>query len=161
MKKNNLGFTLIELIVTLAVVSILLLTGVPMINQMLDNNRLVSEINSIAGSLSLARSESIKRGATVTVCGSSDGSTCDTANWESGWIIFSDANHNATLESTDTLLKVFAAFNGPSTLRLSRSDLTTRLQYRPNGSLRNQVSPDASDSDRGTFTLCEKAGGDM
>ena len=123
MNKNNHGFTLIELIVTLAVVSILLLTGIPALNQMTNNNRLVTQINNIAGGLALARSESIKRGRSITLCGSTDGATCDTSNWESGWIIFSDANNNAILESTtDTMLKVATQFSGGSTLRLSRSD---------------------------------------
>lgn len=163
MTKNNHGFTLIELVITLAVVSILLLTGIPMISKMTDNNRLVSQINSISGSLSLARSESIKRGTTVTVCGSTDAETCDTSNWENGWIIFSDVNSNAVLESTtDSKLGVISAFNGPSILRLSQSDLATRIQYKPNGALRNQVTPDATNSDEATFTLCEKAsGGDV
>lgn len=161
MIKNNHGFTLIELIVTLAVVSILLVTGIPMLNQMVDSNRLVAQINSVAGSLSLARSESIKRGSTITICGSTDTITCDTANWESGWIVFQDVNNNAILESEDTRLQVVATFNGPSTLRLSRSDVTTRVQYKSSGALRNQVTPDATNTDRATFTLCEKAGGDV
>ena len=157
MTKNNHGFTLIELIVTLAVVSILLLTGIPMLNQMTENNRLVTQINSIAGSLAVARSESIKRGASVTLCGSTNGTTCDTSNWESGWIVFSDANNNAILESaTDTMLKIVAPFTGGSTLRLSQSDSASIIRYRSDGSLRDQ-NGDATLTDKGTFTLCEQS----
>ena len=154
MNKNIQGFTLIELIVTLAVVSILLLTGIPMLNQMTTNNRLVTQINNIAGSLAIARSESIKRGASITLCGSTDGTTCDSSSWESGWIVFSDANNNAVLDSaTESMLKIVAPFSGGSTLRLSQSDSTSIIRYRSDGSLRD-LDADAT-TNRGTFTLCD------
>ena len=157
MNKNNHGFTLIELIVTLAVVSILLLTGIPMLNQMTTSNRLVTQINSIAGSLSVARSESIKRGESITLCGSTDGATCDTSNWESGWIVFTDADNNAVLNSaTESMLKIVDQFSGGSTLRLSQSDSASIMRYRSDGSLRDQNS-DATRTDKGTFTLCDSS----
>ncbi len=157
MNKNNHGFTLIELIVTLAVVSILLLTGIPLLSQMTTSNRLVTQINSIAGSLAVARSESIKRGTSITLCGSTNGTTCNTSSWELGWIVFSDANNNATLESTtDSMLKIVTPFSGGSTLRLSQSDSASIIRYRADGSLRDQ-NADATLTDRGTFTLCDSA----
>lgn len=160
MTKNNHGFTLIELIVTLAVVSILLLTGIPMLNQMTTSNRLVTQINSIAGSLAIARSESIKRGSSITLCGSTDGATCNTSSWESGWIVFADADNNAILNSaagtSEKMLKIVASFSGGSTLRLSQSDSTNIMRYRSDGSLRDQDS-DATRTDKGTFTLCEQS----
>ena len=157
MNKNIQGFTLIELIVTLAVVSILLLTGIPMLTQMTTSNRLVTQINSIAGSLSVARSESIKRGVSITLCGSTDGATCDTSSWESGWIVFSDADNNAVLNSaTETRLKIVAPFSGGSTLRLSESDSTSVIRYRSDGSLRD-MDGDATRTNKGTFTLCEQS----
>lgn len=156
MTKNIQGFTLIELIVTLAVVSVLLLTGIPMLNQMITNNRLVTQINNIAGSLSVARSESIKRGESITLCGSTDGATCDTSSWESGWIVFSDANNNAVLDSaTESMLKIVAPFSGGSTLRLSQSDSTSIMRYRSDGSLRDLDSSVTGINNQGTFTLCD------
>lgn len=156
MKKNNHGFTLIELIVTLAVVSIVLATGIPALNQMTSSNRLVSQINNIAASLALARSESIKRGQSITLCGSTDGSTCNTSSWETGWIIFSDSNNNATLDSatTDSMIKIVTQFSGGSTLRLSQSDNTGIIRYRSDGGLRDQGGGTIG-TDRGTFTLCD------
>ena len=156
MNKNNHGFTLIELIVTLAVVSILLLTGIPMLNQMTTNNRLVTQINSIAGSLAVARSESIKRGSSITLCGSTDGATCNSSSWESGWIVFSDADNNAVLSSTagtsESMLKIVGQFSGGSTLRLSQSDSTSVIRYKSEGSLRD-LGTDGTN--KATFTLCD------
>lgn len=156
MNKNNHGFTLIELIVTLAVVSILLLTGIPMLNQMTTSNRLSTQINTVAGSLAIARSESIKRGTSITLCGSTDGATCDTSSWESGWIIFADADNNAILDSTagtsESMLKIVSPFSGGSTLRLSQSDSTSVIRFKSEGSLRD-LGIDGTN--KGTFTLCE------
>jgi len=151
------GFTLIELIVTMAVVSIILVTGIPALNQMTNKNRLVTQINDISGSLAVARSESIKRGESITLCGSTDGSTCNTSNWEAGWIVFSDADNNAVLNSaTETMIKIVAPFSGGSTLRLSDSDSTSVMRYKSDGSLRD-LNADATRTDKGTFTLCEQA----
>ena len=159
MNKNNHGFTLIELVVTMAVVSIVLLTGIPALNQMTSSNRFVTQINSISGSLALARSESIKQSNSITLCGSTDGAACDTPNWELGWIIFSDVNNNATLDSaTDTMLKIVDKFSGGSTLRLSRSDSTSVIRYKSDGSLRDIDSSITSINNRGTFTLCPSDG---
>ena len=156
MNKNIQGFTLIELIVTLAVVSILLLTGIPMLNQMTTNNRLVTQINNIAGSLAVARSESIKRGNSITLCGSTDGATCNSSSWESGWIVFSDADNNAVLSSTagtsESMLRIVGQFSGGSTLRLSQSDSTSIIRYKPDGSLRD-LGTDGTN--KATFTLCD------
>ncbi|MDH5370429.1 MAG: GspH/FimT family pseudopilin [Gammaproteobacteria bacterium] len=153
MTKNH-GFTLIELIITLAVVSIVLMTGIPALNQMTDSNRLVTQINSIAGSLALARSEAIKTGSVVTVCASSDAATCNVDTWESGWIVFTDKNKdNAINSSTDYLIKIQGQLNGGTTLRLSNYDVTGIYQFLPDGSSRDR---DLSGTSMGTFTLCNK-----
>ncbi|MCK5385592.1 MAG: GspH/FimT family pseudopilin [Gammaproteobacteria bacterium] len=156
MTKNNHGFTLIELIVTLAVVSIVLVTGIPALTQMTDNNRLVTQINSIAGSLALARSEAIKSATTVTLCVSTNGTSCDgtdATNWENGWLVFTDSNRdNAINGSTDTLIKIQNKFNGGTTLRLSIYDVTGVYQFLADGTSRDR---NLSGSSVGTFTLCE------
>ena len=148
MNKNH-GFTLIELIVTLAVVAIVLVTGIPALNQMTDNNRLVSQINSIAGSLSLARSEAIKTGSVVTVCASSDSATCNVTTWESGWIVFTDVDKDNVVDSgTDTIIKIEGALNGGTTLRLTNYDVAGIYQFLPDGSSRDR---DLSGASVGTF----------
>ena len=158
MNKNIQGFTLIELIVTMAVVSIVLLTGMPALNDMTNNNRLVTQINSIAGSLALARSEAIKTGSVVTVCASSDAATCDVTTWHSGWIAFTDVDKDAAINtSDDKLIQVQGALNGGATLTLSLNDTGSGgiYQFLPDGSSRDR---DISGSTVGTFTLCPADG---
>lgn len=156
MKKYS-GFTLIELLVTLAVIAILVLVGTPMVASILGSNKTVANYNKVAGSLALARSEAIKRGATISICGSTDGATCDTSNWEDGWIVFVDFDKNLAVDAGDgdTILRIGEALGDGYTLRLSQSDVATSLQYRTDGTLRDR---DADGFDSGTFTLCDKDG---
>ena len=79
------GFTIIELMVTVAVAGILLAVAVPSFNQMAVNSRLTTQVNDVVGALNLARSEAIKRNARVSFCrvGSETAVNCETAsgNW--------------------------------------------------------------------------------
>ena len=66
MNANN-GFTLIELMVTVAVLAIVLSLGVPSYRALIINNRLTAQANALVASINLARSEAIKRGVRVWV----------------------------------------------------------------------------------------------
>jgi len=80
------GFTLIELLVTISIVAILASLAVPAFNEAMLGGKLTSLANNFVASAQFARSEAIKRNAAVTLCASSDGSTC-TGAWKDGWIV--------------------------------------------------------------------------
>lgn len=83
---SQLGFTLVELMVAIAVLAVLLGIAVPMFTDSTLGSRLRTQANDLAGAALLARSEAIKRNQAVTLCASSDGATC-TGAWASGWIV--------------------------------------------------------------------------
>lgn len=85
--RNSKGFTLIELMVTVAVVGILAVVGVPAMAGLINANRINSASDNLTAALQLARSEAIRRGTSVTVCASNDGQACaSTTSWNR-WIV--------------------------------------------------------------------------
>jgi type IV fimbrial biogenesis protein FimT len=154
--KHFKGFTLIELMVTLAVAAIIMTVAVPSFNNLIRNNRLTVQNNELVSTLLVARSEAVKRSTTVTVCASSDQATCDTSNWESGWIVFADFNADRVVDAgggtcavgEDCILFTGNAFNGGNTLRSSLFTNSGFVQYSAQGTI---DSP-------GTFTVCDSRG---
>lgn len=92
------GLTLIELIVTLAVVSVLLAYGVPQFKSTTANSRLTSAINTLTGDLAFARTEAIKRGESVKV------TATDAADWAAdGWTVAINISGGAKLRISPAL----------------------------------------------------------
>lgn len=72
MIRANRGFTLVELMIVLALIAVIASFAIPQFGRMIDNNRVVSTTNSIVGLLSFSRSEAIRRGARVTATAQND-----------------------------------------------------------------------------------------
>lgn len=85
------GFTLIELVVTVAISAVLLAVAAPALVQYTANGRLSAHADAFSASARLARGEAIKRNASVTMCVSSNGASCEAGAWHSGWIVMAGA----------------------------------------------------------------------
>lgn len=87
------GFTIIELMITLLVAAILVGAGIPALSDFVSERSLAADISRFNGALAIARSEAITRGKNVVVCPSSDGESClASTEWAGGWIVFRDLN---------------------------------------------------------------------
>ena len=105
---GQLGFTLIELVVTIAVGAILTAIAIPAFQSFVMNDRDSAQVNSLAYSFNYARSEAVKQDLPggVTVCPSSTGAPpCNGAAWQQGWIVYyTDANGvNQVLQAVPAL----------------------------------------------------------
>ncbi len=101
------GFTLLELMITIAVLGILLGVGVPSFMGVIHTNRLAASTNELVTALHGVRAEAIKQSQRVTLCKSSNGAACAAeGDWNQGWIIFADQDHDASVDTGETVLRV-------------------------------------------------------
>lgn len=147
--KKQTGFTLIELIVAIAIFGIMASIAIPNYSSFIMKNRKSSLYNSLVGTISLARLEAVKTSRVVTMCISSNLSTCDdtTDDWNTGWIVFSDINGDGLVTTSgtpaDTILKVERA--AAPGLRITSDEFDSKLSIAPRGRLRSQ----------GSFVICD------
>ena len=127
------GFTLIELMVVIGITGVVLAICIPSFKSVTQRNRISSEVNAFVGDLQFARSEAIRRGMPVSICPSSNGTTCLTTNtWHKGWIVFNDDNATGTPDvSSDKPLRVQSAWTSPDTFVASPSNVA--LTYSRDG----------------------------
>ncbi|MGB0128316.1 MAG: GspH/FimT family pseudopilin [Rhodocyclaceae bacterium] len=135
--RRTSGFTLIELMVTIAVAAVLLMIALPSLRDFILNNRLASVTNDLVGDLALARAEAIRRGSRVTVCASNDagssGPTCSGTDWSAGRLIFSDAITAKTIDTGDERLRAYDGSGSGITLTSNSVSHNEYVQYRPSG----------------------------
>ncbi|GAA3932236.1 GspH/FimT family pseudopilin [Luteimonas lutimaris] len=118
------GFTLIELMVTVAVLGILAAVAAPSMIAFVNANRLNGTTGEMTASLQLARSEAIRRNARVTVCSSADGTTCSgSPDWDR-WIVIGRDNVSG---DTDVIREQTSSGG------LQLSGPTTGIRFNPSG----------------------------
>ena len=111
------GFTLVELVFTLTIAAILVSIGVPSFRNVTNSNRISGEINGLLGDMQFARAEAVKEGRTITVCSSTNGTSCAAStSWNTGWIVFMDSNANQTVDAGESVLRAQATLATGDTL---------------------------------------------
>ncbi|NTV85960.1 MAG: prepilin-type N-terminal cleavage/methylation domain-containing protein [Burkholderiaceae bacterium] len=146
------GFTLVELLVVLAVGSILLAIAVPGYAFLVNGSRLTTVTNDLVAALHFTRSEAIKRGMRVTLCKTGSAmaaapSCDDTASWEQGWLVFVDGGTRGTIDSGDALL--WTQGSASSAVTITTSNYGSYVSYLPSG--RSQGSNGLAN---GTLRIC-------
>lgn len=123
------GFTLIELIVTIAIATILVTAGIPSFRTFVQDNRRSAQINALVHALQIARSEAIRQRTKVGVCASSNQTSCGT-DWNDGWIVFVDKNNNNAADNGE-VLNVFPGLDGGNSLTATLK--SSPLAYQASG----------------------------
>jgi type IV fimbrial biogenesis protein FimT len=146
-RRQEQGFTLIELMFCLLVAGVLLGWGVPTFREISLNAARTREVNQFIQAVYLARSEAIKRNGVVSLCPSADGEFCGSAGtpWHSGWTVFvnDDRDSPARRDDGEELLRAYAAWDTGHII----SNRAT-LSFRPFG----QIGVTA------TVTFCDDRG---
>lgn len=126
------GFTLIELMVTVALLAILLASVGPSFRALLLDNQAATQGNAVVTSLLFARSEAIKRNAAVVMCQSDAGTGCDGGDWAAGWIVWADADGDAAVDAGEILQTQGEL---PASFALTATGGSTEFSFRPDGSV--------------------------
>ncbi len=152
-RHRQTGFTLGELMATLAVAGITLALAVPSFQDVMRNNRQATSINQLVSAMHLARSEAVTRNVQVTICPSADGDTCG-GGWDDGWILFPDRDQDRARDGGEDVL----GSGVPSdTLTLETDEFPDFIAFRPNG----RAMADDVDANTGAFTFCDARGADF
>ncbi len=126
------GFNLIELMVTLAIVSALFSISMPSYQDIIAKHQTRAEVNKWLLAFNFARQTAITSGNIVTICPSSDGISCG-KNWQDGAIIFIDLNRDHVKDSNELLLQSVSATNNKQIVTWRAFQNRNYLQFQKNG----------------------------
>lgn len=152
------GISVVELVVSLAVVAILATTGVPAFSSFIQTNRISESAFDLLGTINLARTEAVNRRTRVVLCRSANPTagtpSCGGSEhvWTTGWLVFASGDGNNTYEvGTDTLLGIGLVHSSSLTV-ITNSVSNNNLEYNPDGTT-NESGGTAR------FAVCDKRGG--
>lgn len=149
MPNTHKGYTFIETVTALAVAMILFAVAAPNFASIIRTNELVSSVNDIVRAVNLTRTEAIRTGGSSSLCASSDQISCNSSNWQDGWILFSDFNGNGVIDSNSNDAIVLVNNSLPPAVIIKASN-TSRLTFTSDGFL-----PPGFNA---SFDICSKLG---
>lgn len=133
-RRHQRGMTLVELLITAAIVAILATLGVPSFTETLRAWQRDSATKALTSHLQLARAEAIKTSRMIVVCPSANGAACTgSTDWKGGWIVFSDDDKDQAVDASERIVAVKGTISGISTM--ASSDNVDALVFLPNGLL--------------------------
>jgi type IV fimbrial biogenesis protein FimT len=125
------GFTLLELMVVVAIVAIIAGIGIPAMNNFLDNSRAEAKLIELSRMFAFARSQAASTKSPVTICPLAN-NAC-TANWLGQISVFNDPNNNRQLDANETVLRVTEASTSSDSINFSIAGIS----FAANGTASN------------------------
>lgn len=141
--KRTQGFTLLELLIGIAILGIISAIAAPSLSELLVKNRVDNEISQLQRLLLQTRNSAVNKSETVTICPLSGTNVCQNS-WKNAISIFIDLDNDGVYEPTNNeeLIQVKEASNNDDTLVFP----FTRVSYQPTGILNGVFN--------GTFNYC-------
>lgn len=132
--KGASGYTLVELVITVALGALILVIAMPGFAAITHKNRINSAATQLYLTLNTARSEALKRRSAVRVCPSADSSSCRTdGDWSAGWLIFEDGNGNNVPDGSEIISLVNSKSLHAGIEMQVTSSMASYLQFQPTG----------------------------
>jgi type IV fimbrial biogenesis protein FimT len=143
------GFTLPELLVTLAIAAAAMAIAVPAFNDLLAANRATAALNQIVGAISVARTEAILQRRTVTLCPGADGICQGRDQWHHGALVFIDADRNGRIDEGERVVATLPPLQPGERIYWRSFRNRSYLQFHPRG---------FTDWQNGNFLYCPRDG---
>lgn len=151
------GFTLMELLMVMAMIAILLGLGAPAFQSSLERNRMQTAVSGLAGVLAFARAEAVIRTQPVGLCPTLNDVDCSGSNWENGMLVFVDDGDGAgaseldgSFDGNEELLRIVDAAPVDITIRTTGFINTSSLVFTDSGRVLQSAN--------GTLTVCDGRG---
>jgi type IV fimbrial biogenesis protein FimT len=124
------GFSLLEILISVAVMIIVLTIAIPNFTGVVRSNRLTTAVNDFVGALHLTRSEAVRAGG-ATICASDNQEDCNSTDWHDGWIVFSDFNSDGNHDADEPVIRASDSIPESVTIDSAKNVIT----YSGNGFL--------------------------
>lgn len=134
--KTMHGFTIIELMIVLVIAAITLGLALPSFSNLIRNNELATARDSLLASFQFARSEAVNRNIEVSICPSSNGTTCTAgASWADGWIVYADTGVglNSTIGQVLKVVQETKAIQATHNAAMAGLSPALFVRYEPQG----------------------------
>jgi type IV fimbrial biogenesis protein FimT len=163
LRSQSGGFTVIELLVSVAIMGILTAIATPLYLDTVDRWRVTNAMDQMSSAIDLTRNSAIQRSGNVSIA-KLTGTGCSTTQaWSCGWQVFRDVNSDGTLDATDELIADFAVPDGIAVMRSANGASMTANrwgQLNGNGTAGFTFSPKRTGvASPATTTLCINSGG--
>ncbi|WNC67632.1 GspH/FimT family pseudopilin [Thalassotalea nanhaiensis] len=132
LNKDVSAFSLIELMVTIAIISSLLTIGMPSYHELIQRYHIKSEVDKWLLVLNHARQAAITSGNIITLCPSSNGFSCG-KSWQEGALLFIDNNRDHVKNNNEVILEVVEQSNNGQVLTWRAFQNRNYIQFQQNG----------------------------
>lgn len=146
---RNHGFTLIDLILTLSIVSILISISLPSFSAQIKQAQVKTATNSLLESINLTRTQAVMTNKRATIRRQNE--------WSEGWEIFIDTDNDGIRDANEKLIKMQEKLNGIKII--TNRPITNNVSYIGTGESRNASGTNGGGFQAGTFTICPTAKG--
>jgi len=147
LNNKNSGMTLIEVMVTLAIVAILVTVAAPSFLSTIQKNKKSTLRDELISALQLTRSTATISRIPITICGGNSSSTqCSgsSSDWGEGWIIFTDNDDDGVIDSSEKIISI-------------KNDIPSALSFETTTSHITYSSQGIADGYKATFELCDNS----
>lgn len=159
--RQTAGFTLLEMLITIAIAAIIISIAVPNLSTFIMNNRMTSSANDLLSGIQTARSEAIRRQQNVVFCLSANPTAGMTAacatSGITGWIMFEDTDRDWAHDNTasETILKLGTIDSSKAQLF---TDETGIVSFAASGWYPNDANSSAEKIPATAIVLCDERG---